>query len=164
MTNASSERRSGTRYPYVHASAVVIRESGVLIRGPSGSGKSSLAMALIAGAGSRGQFARLIGDDRVGLESVGGRLIARGHPSIFGQIERRGLGIFRVPHFAAAVVGLVVDLGRDDFAVPRFPELGDDRVILDGVHIPRVSLLIGLAWSDQALLVLEALFMPRAAP
>ena len=33
-----------------HATAVVYRENGVLIRGPSGSGKSALALALIARA------------------------------------------------------------------------------------------------------------------
>ena len=52
------------RQPRVHASALVVGEAGVLIRGPSGSGKSSLALALLALADNRRSFVRLIGDDR----------------------------------------------------------------------------------------------------
>ncbi len=84
----------------LHASAVVIAEAGVLICGPSGAGKSSLAFALITAAEDAGLFARLVGDDRIGIESRGGRLIAHGHPMILGKIERRGQGIFEITVFA----------------------------------------------------------------
>ena len=67
---------------YLHASVVVIGEAGVLISGPSGSGKSSLALALIAAAEGAGFFARLVGDDRIAIACKGTRLIARGHPLI----------------------------------------------------------------------------------
>ena len=100
----------------IHASAVAIGEAGVLIRGASGSGKSRLALALIAGARAAGVFARLIGDDRIRLERGNGRLIARGHPLILGQIEQRGAGILRTPFIAAAVVRLVVDIVPADKA------------------------------------------------
>ncbi len=110
----------------LHASAVVIREAGVLIRGASGSGKSRLALALLAAAAGAGLFARLIGDDRIRLESVHERLIVRGHPLIAGQIEDRGTGIVRAPAIAAAVVRLVVDIvpARD---AARYPEPADER-------------------------------------
>lgn len=101
---------------WIHASAVAIGEAGVLIRGPSGSGKSALALALIAGARGAGAFARLVGDDRIALRSVNRRLIARGHPLILGQIEQRGGGILRLPFLAAVVVRLVVDLVAADAA------------------------------------------------
>ena len=104
----------------IHASAAVIGEAGVLIRGASGSGKSRLALALIAGARGGGAFARLIGDDRIRLESCNERLIARGHPLILGQIEQRGAGILRAPFIAAAVVRLVIDIVPADKAL-RYP-------------------------------------------
>ncbi|WP_084572781.1 HPr kinase/phosphorylase [Methylocapsa aurea] len=140
---------------FVHASAVAIKEVGVLIRGASGAGKSSLALALIAAATNAGFFARLIGDDRIGLEHRGGRLIARGHPAILGKIERRGLGIFELPFLAAAVIRLVADLEPADAAPPRYPEPERSRVALAGVSLPLVRLPHGAAASDSALSVLQ---------
>lgn len=138
----------------MHASAVVIREAGLLIQGPSGSGKSSLALALIAMAETAGWFARLVGDDQISLESRNGRLIARGHPLILGQIERRGQGILRVPFLPAAVVRLVIDLESSD-GVTRFPEHGEERIELAGVSLPFLRLHREDAASDLALAVLQ---------
>ena len=121
---------------HLHASAVVIGEAGVLIFGPSGAGKSSLAFALIAAAEDAGLFACLVGDDRIGIESRGGRLIAYGHPMILGNIERRGLGIFEIPFLPAAVVRLVIGLAGEDEAFPRFPEPDHDHIELAGVTLP----------------------------
>ncbi len=105
----------------IHASAVAIGEAGVLIRGASGSGKSRLALALIAAARGGGAFARLVGDDRIRLESCNERLIARGHPLILGQIEQRGAGILQAPFVTAAVIRLVVDIVPADQAL-RYPQ------------------------------------------
>ncbi len=106
---------------HLHASAVTLGEAGILIRGASGSGKSRLALALTAAARAAGAFSRLVGDDRVRLESRNGRLIARGHPAILGRIEQRGLGVREAPFIPAAVVRLVVDLVPPSEA-PRYPE------------------------------------------
>ena len=57
----------------VYASAVLVGERGVLIRGAAGSGKSSLALALIAADPAA---TRLVADDRAVLEAAGGRLLA----------------------------------------------------------------------------------------
>ena len=94
----------------VHATAVAIGETGVLIRGVSGAGKSKLALAMLAEAGRKGLFARLICDDRVRLSLSGGRLLAHAHPAIAGRVEQRGEGILGVAHEASAVVRAVVDL------------------------------------------------------
>ncbi|SDD16964.1 HPr kinase/phosphorylase [Paracoccus isoporae] len=85
---------------------------GVLILGPSGSGKSSLALALLALGG------RLVADDRVMLMREGQRIMARAPAPIAGLIESRGVGLIRVPH-APAEITLVVDLGQT--AAERLP-------------------------------------------
>src|SRR5947209_227017 len=102
---------AATPGPYIHATALAIRETGILIRGASGSGKSRLALELIGEASRRGLFARLVGDDRIAIAARAGRLIARGHPAIAGRIESRGEGILNVSHEGAVVVRLLVDLG-----------------------------------------------------
>ncbi len=77
----------------IHATAVVYGESGVLILGPSGSGKSALALALLARARDIGVFGALVGDDRVWARAVEGRLVASGSPKLAGLIERRAVGL-----------------------------------------------------------------------
>jgi HPr kinase/phosphorylase len=128
----------------VHASAVLIGARAVLIRGPSGAGKSLLAFELIeaARAGHVG-FAKLIGDDRVHLESASGRLLVRPSPSLAGLIELRGTGILRVDYEPAGVVGLVVDLAAAD--AERLPERL--QVGIEGIDLPRLAVAAG----DQAL-------------
>jgi HPr kinase/phosphorylase len=139
---------------HLYASAVVIGEAGVLIRGPSGAGKSSLAFALITAAEDAGFFARLVGDDRIGIESRGGRLIAYGHPMILGKIERRGQGIFEIPFLPAAVVRLVIGLAGEDEAVPRYPEPDHDHIELAGVTLPFFPVRQDAAAGGLALAVL----------
>jgi len=82
--------------PSVHASAVKVGTFAVLIRGPSGSGKSRLAFDLIM-AGRSGLIERavLVGDDRVHLATVGHEIEVRPAPVLAGLIEIRGLGIRR---------------------------------------------------------------------
>src|SRR5688572_192741 len=88
----------------IHATAVLAGADGVLIRGPSGSGKSMLAFALV----QRG--ARLISDDRVHLSACHGRLIATAPGLISGKLELRGRGLMEVPHERSAVIRLLVDM------------------------------------------------------
>lgn len=97
----------------VHGSAVVVGECGVLIEGGSGSGKTSLVLALLADADPHRCFARLVGDDRLVLTAVNGRLVARPHSAIAGRIERRGVGIVPIAHEPACLIGLCVALGAD---------------------------------------------------
>lgn len=125
---------------YLHATAIVIGEAGLLIRGPSGAGKSSLAFALIAAAEGAGFFARLVGDDRVGIELRGGRLIARAHPLILGKIEWRDQGIFEVPALPAAILRLVILLAGADEASSRLPEPEELHTVLAGVRLPLMEL------------------------
>ena len=113
--------RAGTG---LHATAVVHGESGVLILGPSGSGKSALALALMARASSAGAFGALIGDDRIFVRKAGGQLVASGAANMAGIIERRMAGLIAVPHEPATIVRLAVELceqgrhGRDCRTIP----------------------------------------------
>jgi len=131
-----------TGNPSVHATAVRVGERAVLIRGPSGSGKSQLAFNLIL-AGRAGQVppAILVGDDRVHLDTVGGQLWVRPAAELAGLIEIRGLGIRRCEFINEAAVGLVVDLAASD--AERLPPAETLAIRLNGVLLPRIPIGMG---------------------
>ncbi|WP_212611390.1 HPr kinase/phosphorylase [Sphingomonas gellani] len=97
----------------LHATSVTIGGVAVLFEGPSGIGKSDLALRLI----DRG--ATLVSDDYTRLHRDGDRLIASVPPNVAGRIEVRGLGIVEMPHVPAAPVALLVTLCD---TVERMPE------------------------------------------
>jgi HPr kinase/phosphorylase len=123
----------------IHASAVMVGARAVLIRGPSGSGKSRLAFDLILG-GRSGQLPAtiLVGDDRVHLATVDGQLLVRPAPALAGLIEIRGLGIRRCDHVEQAIVGLIVDLAATDAA--RMPASAALHTKIDSVILPRIPI------------------------
>jgi hypothetical protein len=100
------------------------------MEGAPGSGKSSLALALI----DRG--AVLIGDDGVLLASQEDRLIARPHPRTRGLLEVRNLGLLSFPICEAAPVALIVLL---DPQAPRFVEEAQ-TVMRAGFALPLIRL------------------------
>jgi serine kinase of HPr protein (carbohydrate metabolism regulator) len=138
--------------PSVHASAVLVGARAVLIRGPSGVGKSRLALALLHAA-ENGElpFALLVADDRSHLEPHHGRLLVRPASEIAGLIEVHGLGIRHLPHEPVAVVGLVVDLAAPDGE--RLPAGASARVTIDGIAVARLAVAPG---ADPLPLVLAA--------
>ena len=126
----------------VHASCVLVGTRAVLIRGPAGSGKSRLALALIdAGRSGRFPFVRLLADDRVRLAAVHGRLIALAPEAIRGLIEVRGLGIRQMEYEPSAVVGLLVDLAASDAA--RLPPAGALKAEVMEIGLPRLPIAPG---------------------
>lgn len=106
--------------PTIHASAVAIGEAGVLIRGPSRSGKSALARALIAADPDRHC---LIADDRVAIQVRNGALVAFAPATIAGLVEIRGAGIFAVPYRSPVTIMLVVDIADAPETDSGFAEL-----------------------------------------
>jgi HPr kinase/phosphorylase len=128
----------------IHASAVRVGDRAVLIRGPSGSGKSRLAFDLIL-AGRAGLIAPaiLVGDDRVHLSLHGGELMVLPAPALTGLIEIRGLGIRRCDFAPEAPIGLVVDL--DALDAERLPPPEALQVEVRGILIPRIPVKQGFS-------------------
>lgn len=122
----------------LHATCLVLGEAGVLIVGGSGTGKTSLATALIDDAQRRGAFARLVADDRVRLTASGGRLLARPHPAIAGQVERRFGGIADTVHEPAVTLRLVLDLSGT--GAQRLPDAPASRADYCGISLPCLRL------------------------
>jgi HPr kinase/phosphorylase len=127
----------------VHASAVLVGARAVLIRGPSGSGKSRLALDLIDAARTGSLFfARLVADDRVHLDNADGRLLVRPAEALAGLIEVRGVGLLRMAYEASAVVGLVVDLATT--AAARLPDQESLMTEIGGIELPRLAVASGI--------------------
>lgn len=129
MPHARHSRRAKpalTMRLLANVTCVAVGGRGLLVEGPPGSGKSSLALALI----DRG--AVLVGDDGVALERLGERLWAHPPPNTAGKLELRGVGIVDLPT-QAAPLALVLTLEGD---VERLTE--SELVDLKGVQLPRL--------------------------
>ena len=127
----------------IHASAVLAGPKAVLIRGPSGSGKSLLAWNLL-NAASQGllTFTRLVGDDRLQVATQSSQLLVRPAQTLSGLIEIHGLGIRRLPFESIAVVGLVVDLAAAD--ATRLPAAGATTTSIEGLTVARLAVAAGM--------------------
>ena len=135
----------------VHATGLVLGTTGLLLRGPSGSGKSLLALALLDEWDLRGLPASLVADDRVDLALRAGAVVMRPPKPIEGLIELRGRGLVPRPFTAEAPLHLVVDLVDTLVRMPEESEFGTELLGLrlarcpvpkDGVADPRHQLLL----------------------
>ena len=114
----------------LHASTIAKDGRAVLITGPSGSGKSDLALRLL----DRGFT--LVSDDQTIVRKDGDRLLASAPPTIAGKLEVRGIGIVEVERINDVPVALILDLTSD---IQRLPDDSRERPIL-GVPLPFVTL------------------------
>jgi serine kinase of HPr protein (carbohydrate metabolism regulator) len=113
----------------LHASTVALDGRAVIISGPSGSGKSDLALRLL----DRGFV--LVSDDRTIFRKDGGKIIASAPDRIRGKLEIRGVGIVDMPTATDVAVALVIELTSD---IQRLPDDSRNRTIL-GIEIPMIS-------------------------
>lgn len=135
----------------VHATTVSVGGRGVLIAGPSGSGKSDLALRLI----DRG--AVLVADDRTRLRIINGRVIASAPDAIRGMLEVRGLGVLTLASEAEVMVALCVALSDE---IERMP--APRSRTLAGVAVP--ELLLDPRPASAPILVELALAYPARVP
>ena len=112
-SNVITERQS----EILHASCVAVANSAVLIIGPSGSGKSSLALQLMALGGV------LVSDDCTSVARQGSQILAHPVSNIKGLIEARGVGLLSAETCEAAYIRLIVDMEQEE--LDRLPEFHD---------------------------------------
>ncbi len=115
----------------IHGTSVALGGDGILLQGPSGSGKSDLALRLIDSG------ARLVADDQTELSLLQGELRLSAPAAIAGRIEVRGIGILSVPTVASVPLRLVVALVPPG-QVERLPE--PQFCTLLGRSVPLVAL------------------------
>lgn len=113
----------------LHATTIAVQGRAALIRGRSGSGKSGLALQLIA------QGAQLVADDRTCIWRQEDQLMADVPASVSGKIEARGVGLLNAPAAGQHPVALIVDL--DLAETERLPPMRE-TVLLD-VSLPLVG-------------------------
>ena len=100
----------------------------VLIKGESGSGKSSLALKLIT------LGANLIADDQTTVFIQKGQVFLEAPNSLPAGLEIRGVGIVRVPICKKASLKLVVDLSKHENK--RLPNSIDRNIDILGYSFP----------------------------
>ena len=113
----------------LHCSTVALDGRAVLISGPSGSGKSDLALRLL----DRGFT--LVSDDRTIVRRSGSKLVASAPATIKGKLEIRGVGIVEMENVSDVPVALVVELTSD---IQRLPDDSQERLI-PGASIPLIN-------------------------
>jgi HPr kinase/phosphorylase len=126
----------------VHGTCVALGRSAALLRGPSGSGKSDLALRFLFLA-RRGPAAleppTLVADDQVRIRREGDRLLVEPPATLRGKLEVRGLGIVEMKTAPDAELVLVADLVAQG-EVERMPD-ADAKVTLLGVDVAAVRLV-----------------------
>ena len=121
----------------IHATAIAVAGTGILLRGPSRSGKSALALSTLRRADVLGLPAALVADDQVFLEAADGHVEAVAPPAIRGLIEVSGVGILAEPFLDRVRLKLVVDLAEPD-EIDRLPEAA--TALIAGVALRRIAL------------------------
>ncbi len=140
-----------TKPNILHAACVSLGDRAVVIVGASGTGKSALALTLMA------LGCTLVADDRVSVQVRDGAAYAGCPGTIKGLIEARGIGILRAAHKADVRVALVVDL--DQVEMERLPPRrqfalqGCDLPLIyriDAPHFaPAILQILKAGWSDR---------------
>lgn len=113
----------GAAETLLHGTAVALGERVAIIRGPSGTGKSDLALRCLFLPNNHlvGHKIELVADDQVLLNLQGFKIYASAPPSLTGLLEVRGLGILKLPSRSFLPVYLIVHLQNKENA-ERIPD------------------------------------------
>ena len=132
----------------IHGTCIAFDAKGILLLGPPGAGKSSLALRLMdePGFGISGKLkpATLVADDQVILRRDQTRLMAYPPPVLSGLLEIRGIGIVPVTHLHEAEIVLVADLVPVT-EIERLPDSAQTHTSLLNIDLPRVRIDASLA-------------------
>jgi serine kinase of HPr protein (carbohydrate metabolism regulator) len=148
---AATEDSGSENNAAVHATALALDGVGIMIQGPSGTGKSRLAFSLLEAAGCKASSSKgpqsdadtaLIGDDYITLDPGpdGYNLLASPVPNLAGLIEVRSIGILGLPWRASSVLRLSVELASLD-DIERLPET--DMINVQGRALRQLRVPIG---------------------
>lgn len=122
----------------IHANAVQILGHGVLLLGPTASGKSDLSLRLLHFTSALlPKPCALISDDQTVLKKAGDKLIASPPPQLAGRMEVRGVGVLHFDHLEAGEIALALSLTTDT-APERIPDLHAQHSEFLGVRIPTI--------------------------
>jgi HPr kinase/phosphorylase len=114
-----------------YATAVTYCGFGILIRGPSGSGKSDLALRLIDdGAG-------LIADDQVVIKAVQQELYLSPPDSLSGLIEVRGVGVIKIEYVRDIRLCLIIELDPSN-EIQRIPVIKEE--LIKNIPVPVINM------------------------
>ncbi len=116
----------------LHANSITFENKGLLLLGPSGSGKSDLCIRLI----DKGWT--LISDDYSNVWVKAGEMWAKPHENTSGKIEVRGLGIVDVPFCPKTQIMGLIYLVESSKEVERMPEI--PLKLLMNVTLPYLNL------------------------
>lgn len=119
----------------LHANCLILGNKGILLTGPSSSGKSALTLALIERAHWSGKTAFLVSDDYTDLSNQNGKLCARSPKTLAGGIEIRGAGLYQMTFKNEVIVDFAVALGSGG---KRYP--AENKITYCGIKIPLYNL------------------------
>lgn len=117
----------------IHATMVEISGKGVLFKGSSGSGKSDLALRLLAD-----DNVHLVADDVVDLYISSGQVYGEAPYNLRGLFEVRGVGVVKKPFITKAPLYLVVNLTDNPQEIERMPKTAYENIL--GLEIERIDL------------------------
>ncbi|MGI9351551.1 MAG: HPr kinase/phosphorylase [Rhizobiaceae bacterium] len=120
-----------------HCNVLTVSGCGILIEGPSGSGKSSLTFGLLEKSSKAELENAFVCDDQAMLVNESGTLIASAPVMTGGKIELRGYGIIDHPHLESCSISLVARMVGEG-QVPRMPHL--ESTELFGVELPLIKI------------------------
>lgn len=130
----------------LHATCIALDRRAALILGPAGSGKSGLALRLMA------MGAVLVSDDQTSVRRMGADLLASAPAAIRGRIEARGVGLLTADTVADVPIRLLIDLGETE--THRLPPERDRDIL--GCKIPLVYGVESAHFSAAILQLLKA--------